>query len=796
MATKQIRKAAVIGPGVMGGGIAAHLANAGIEVVLLGIVPPNPGPDDDVKDPSFRNKFAIDAIQRMKKENPSAIYSKRDIERIRPGNTEDHLEWLADVDWVVEAVPESMSIKQATFANVEKYASDDAIVSSNTSGLSIEGMLEGRSESFKKRFLVTHFFNPVRYMKLLELVTGPETDAEVVDTMVHFGESVLGKGIVFGKDTTNFIANRIGVHGMMTIMHLMEKYEMTIEGVDVLFGKPMGRPRSAVFRTADMVGLDTFVHVAKNCYDTLTEDEERDIFKVPEFLTKMVDEGMLGQKSKAGFYKRTKEGIKTIKLEEKSLDYRDRDKPSYDSVKGAKGSAGERIRKIVVDGDDKAAAFAREVTLRSLAYSARRIPEIADDVVNIDRGMKWGFNWSLGPFEVWDALGIEWAATAMKEAGLQTPDWVDTMVSNGVESFYKWEEDVQLYYDVREGQYREVPRSDKEVTVDLIKRSTKTTEIFGNGSATLHDMGDGVALLEFHTKMNAVDPQLIEMMHKSIDEVEQNWEGLVIGNDATNFSAGANLVLVVMQANQGQFDAIEEMVKAFQDANQRMRYSFKPVVAAPKGLTLGGGAEVALGANAIQTTGELYMGLVEVGVGLIPGGGGNLQLMRNVFGMHAGDAEFDPFPFLKKIFMTIGMGEVAKSAEEAREFGFLQANDRITMNADHLLHDAKQRVLGLAKSGFKPPRPTKFRLPGPDGVATIDMLLYSMEENNQISAHDRLIGRKLAQVICGGQTSPAVDVTEEKLLELEREAFMSLCGEEKSRERMQYMVMNNKPLRN
>ena len=796
MATSRIRKAAVIGSGVMGSGIAAHLANAGIEVYMLDIVPPNPKEGQDVNDPAFRNSIAAGNKAKMKKEKPSPIYSTRDLDRITVGNMDDHLEWFAEVDWVVEVVPESMKIKLATFDKVAAHVNDHAIISSNTSGLSIEGMLEGRDESFRKRFLVTHFFNPVRYMKLLEIVEGPETDPEVTKTIVEFGRDTLGKGIVFGKDTTNFIANRIGVHGMMTIMHTMEKYEMTVEGVDVIFGKPMGRPGSAVFRTADMVGLDTFLHVAQNCYDTLTEDEEREVFQVPGFMKKLVEEGRTGQKAGAGFYKKTREGIQTLALEEGGLDYRARNKPEFASISKAKGSAADRIKKIVVDGDDQAAAFAKEVTLKSLAYTARRIPEIADDVLNIDRGMRWGFNWSLGPFQVWDALGIEWAYTEMKEAGIDVPGWVEEMVGAGVSSFYKWEGDQEFYYDVLGGEYKEVPRTEKEVSVDLLKRGEKETKIFGNSSATLHDMGDGAALLEFHTKMNAVDPDMIEMMHKAIDEVEQNWEGLVIGNDAPNFSAGANLMLVLMNAQAGNWDDIESMVKGFQDANQRMRYSFKPVVAAPKGLTLGGGAEVTLGANAIQTTGELYMGLVEVGVGLIPGGGGNLQLMRNVFGMHAGDSNFDPFPFLKKIFLTIGMGEVAKSAEEAREFGFLSSDDVITMNADHLLFEAKQRVLGMARSGFRAPREAKFRLPGPDGVATIDMLLYSMEANGQISAHDRLIGKTLANVICGGQTSPANIVDEQYLLDLEREAFMSLCGEEKSQERMRYMLMNNKPLRN
>ncbi len=799
MATSSIRKAAVIGSGVMGSGIAAHLANAGIEVYLFDIVPPEPGEDDDVDDPEFRTRIARQNKEKLKETSPSPIYTERDLELITPCNTEDHLDRLGEVDWVVEAVPENMDIKQSTFDYVEEHTTDDAIISSNTSGLSIEGMLEGRSDSFKSRFLVTHFFNPVRYMKLLELVEGPDTDSDVVDTMVDFGENVLGKGIVFGKDTTNFVANRIGVHGMMTIMHLMDDYDMTVEGVDIVFGKSMARPKSAVFRTADMVGLDTFVHVADNCYDTLTNDEERDIFQVPEFMQTLVDEGRTGQKAGEGFYRKTDDGIETLKLEEGSLDYRDRDKPSFDSTDAAKKAGGpkERVRTLLVDGDDKAADYAREVTFRSLAYTARRIGEIADDVLNIDRAMRWGFNWDLGPFQVWDALGVEWTYNKMKENDIDVPDWVDEMVDSGVESFYRWDNDTQYFYDVQSGDYRQVERSEREISVDLIKRAEGDNKVFGNSSASLYDMDDGVALLEFHSQKNAIDPDLIEMMFKSIDEVESNgWKGLVIGNDAENFSVGANLMLVMMNAQAGQWDDIESMVKNFQDANQRMRYSAKPVIAAPRGMTLGGGAEVAMGANGIQAAGELYMGLVEVGVGLIPGGSGNLQLMRNVFGMHADDEDFEPQPFIQKLFMTIGLGEVAKSCEEAREFQFLTPQDRVTINDDYLLADAKQRVIGMANSGFRPPRPTKFRLPGPDGVATVDMMLYSMEQADQISAHDRLIGNKLANVLCGGQTSPSSLVDEQTLLDLEREAFMSLCGEEKSQARMKHMLQHNKPLRN
>lgn len=794
MATKHIRKAAVIGGGVMGRGIAAHLANARIPVLLLDIVPPKPGEKDDVTSPAFRNKFALGAIENIKKEKPSAIYSQLDLSLITPGNVEDHMHLLADVDWIVEAVPESMPIKQATFDKIEKHANANAIIASNTSGLSIKAMLDGRSDSFKQRFLVTHFFNPVRYMKLLELVEGEDTLPEVTKTVVEFGEKVLGKGIVFGKDTTNFIANRIGVHGMMTIMHTMPKYEMTIEDVDAIFSKPMGRPKSAVFRTADVVGLDTFVHVATNCYDTLTTDEEREVFAVPAYMKTLVERGWTGSKAKQGFMRKGKAGIEVLDLN--TLEYRAQNKPEYASLSAAKGAPAARIKKVVVDGTDRAAEFAKEITLKSLAYSARRLGEIADDILNVDRGMRWGFNWDLGPFETWDAIGVKWGADAMKAAGIAYPAWVDTMIEKGNETFYKWEGAAQMYYDYREQTYRPIPQHEMELSLEILKK-TPNTKVFGNAGATLHDIGDGVALLEFHTKMNSIDDDIIEMMHKAIDEVENNdWAGLVIGNSAENFSAGANLLLVLMNARAGNWNDIESMVKKFQDANQRMRFSTKPVVAAPAGLTLGGGAEVALGANAIQAAGELYMGLVEVGVGLIPGGAGTLGLLRNHFGRHANNPNINPVGIIQDVFMAIGMAKVATSAEEARELGFLSDTDGVSLNRDHIIYRAKQRVLGMSRAGFVAPRPMKFSLPGRDGFATIDTMLYSMEQNGQVSAHDRLIGSQLGRVLTGGNTTPKVLVTEQQILDLEREVFLSLCGEAKSQDRMEYMLMNNKPLRN
>jgi 3-hydroxyacyl-CoA dehydrogenase len=795
--TTRIRKVAVLGAGVMGSGIAAHLANSGVRALLLDIVPPKAAPGEDTASKAFRNKFAAGALANLRKQKPSPIVSEQVLPFIEVGNFDDDMARIAECDWVIEVVKEDMAVKQATFAKVEQHARKDAIISSNTSGLSIQGMLQGRGAEFRKNFLVTHFFNPVRYMKLLELVAGPETSPDVVKAVHRFGEEVLGKGIVYGKDTTNFIANRIGTYGMMRTISEMQKAELSIEEVDKIFGPAMGRPKSAVFRTADIVGLDTFSHVAKNCYDTLTQDEEREVFAAPEFLQKMVAKGMLGDKSGGGFYKKDKSGggKDILALDLKTLEYRPQAKVRYESLGAAKDVENVRERvATVMNGQDKAAKFAERITLDVLAYASRRIPEIADDVVNVDRAMRWGFGWDIGPFETWDAYGVKKGLERMKELGLKPAAWVEQMVASGRTSFYGVENGKDSYWDIPSKSVKVAPENARTSRVEYLKRGNK--KITGNDSATLWDMGDGVTLLEFHSKMNSIDDDIITMMNTALDETEKNFRGLVIGNDGGNFSAGANIMAMLMAAKSEEFEAIRKMAGAFQAANQRMRYSPVPVVTAPFNLTLGGGAEVTLGGNAVQASAELYMGLVEVGVGLIPGGGGTMQLLRNVYGPYSADKDFDAFPFIKKVFLSIGTAKVATSAEEARELGFLSASDGISANRDFLLSDAKQRVLGLANAGFRAPRPSRFRLPGPSGYATIDMMLYDMELNGQVSAHDRKIAQKLARVLTGGDTSPSVLLTEERLLELEQESFLSLIGEEKTQDRMMHMLEKGKPLRN
>lgn len=797
-----IRKAAVLGAGVMGSGIAAQLANAGIPVLLLDIVPPNPKEGQDTSDKAWRNSFAAGAlakIAKMKPSPPTPIMTKRALELIEVGNFEDDMQKLADCDWVCEVVVERLDIKQKVFAQVEKHAGPGTIVTSNTSGLSIKGMTEGRSDDFKKHFLVTHFFNPVRYMKLLELVEGEETDPEVTKILHKFGEETLGKGIVYGKDTTNFIANRIGVYGMMKTIEEMRKAGLALEEVDKIFGPAMGRPKSAIFRTGDLVGLDTFLHVAKNCYDTLTHDEEREVFKAPDFLEKMIEKGLLGDKSGSGFYKKSKgaDGKRKIQsLDLDTLEYVDQKEVRFDSLGAVRKIEDVRERvKHMMNAEDAAAKYAQTVTLQVLAYTSRRIPEIADDIVNVDNGLKWGFGWDLGPFETWDAIGLEEGLAMMDAAGIEPAQWVKDMVASGAKAFYGEDGPVDTYYDIEKKGQQPVPQSERNLRVDHLRRADK--KIKENFGATIWDMDDDILLVEFHTKMNAIDDDIIKALNDAIDLAEKDFKGIVIGNDGKEaFSAGANLMALMMGIMSQQWDQVTSLVGGFQQVNQRLRYCKVPVVTAPKGLALGGGCEVTMAGNAVQAASETYIGLVEVGVGLIPGGGGNLQVLRNLYGRYALEKDFDAFPFIKKVFLTIGMADMAYSAEQAMEKGFLNPTDGISMNGDFVLYDAKQRALGMYEAGFRPPRPQKFLLPGANGKATIDMLLYDMFVNKQVSEHDKLIGSKLAGVLTGGNCSPNTPVTEEHLLELELEAFLSLCGEPKTHERIQHMLQKGKPLRN
>ncbi|HXU67705.1 MAG TPA: 3-hydroxyacyl-CoA dehydrogenase/enoyl-CoA hydratase family protein [Polyangia bacterium] len=776
----EFKKVAVLGAGVMGSGIAAHLAGAGIEVLLLDIVPP------DGK--GGRNAFAQGGKDKALKAKPAAFFTPRDADLITVGNLEDDLDKAGKCDLVIEVVKEDLAVKRALFGRLEPLLAEHTIVASNTSGLPIAQMMEGRSASMKKRFLVTHFFNPVRYMKLLEIIAGKDTDPSVTERVARFGQDVLGKGIVHGKDTPNFVANRIGVFAMMHLIKLAIDGGYTVEEVDAIFGAPLGRPKSAVFRTADVVGLDTIIHVANNCYEALTHDERREDFKVPALIEQMAEKKMLGDKTGGGFMKKTPEGIVTLDF--KTMQYRPQQKAKFASVGATKGvsDVGERIRKVLA-GDDKAADLARKVTYATLAYSANRIGEIADDYVNIDRGMRWGFGWDVGPFETWDAIGVQKGVDEMQKLGITPAAWVTEMLKSGRKSFY---ED-GTYWDVRTKKAQPIPTSPRELSLPAARK--KGGVVFENDGATLYDIGDRIVCLELHTKMNAIDGDVITALNKAVDLAEKQFDGLVIGNhDPQAFSAGANIFMMLMAANQGNWKAIDEMSGQLQQSLMRLRYAQVPTVTAPFGLTLGGGAEISMHGAASRASAELYMGLVEAGVGLLPAGGGCKELLARHLEFYPDDA--DPFVMVKKVFLQIGLGKVSMSAEEARAMGMLSPSDGVSLNRDFLIHDAKETALGLARAGYRPPRRRTMRLPGASGYATIRSMLQMMHEAHQVSAHDVVVGSKIAYVLTGGKTVPSVRVTEQHILDLEREGFLSLIGEEKTRERMQYMLMNNKPLRN
>ncbi len=805
MASKyKINKVAVIGAGVMGGDIAGLLAYAGLKVYLLDIVPPDLS-DEEKNDPKARNRFALNALDRIVKEKkiPPKI-TQEDVKLITPGNMEDNLDYLSDADWILEVVVEAPKIKQKVFENVEKYAKPDAIISSNTSGIPITVMSEGRGDDFKKRFLVTHFFNPPRYMKLLEIVAGEETEPELVDFMAKFATNVLGKGVVFAKDTPNFIANRIGVYGMMKTIWQMLKDGYEIDEVDAIVGKPMGRPGSAAFGTSDLVGIDTLVHVVENIYENVPDDDERDVFKLPDFIKQMVDKGLLGNKAKAGFYKKEKnEEGKKIKyvIDPKTLEYREKKKYDYESIKKTKGeeNVSKKLRALVY-ADDRAGQFAWKVMRDTLIYTAKRLYEIADDIVNIDNAMKWGFNWDLGPFEGWDAIGVKESIEKMEAEGFEVPKMVKRVITNGYGYFYLDVGGQRFYYDPKALKYKPVPVPSNVIILKSLKDREQIIE--ENGSASLIDLGDGVGLVEFHTKLNAIDDGIIEMLNKAVDMLEEDkLEGVVLGSQSRNFSAGANILAILMAAQQKQWDLIEQVVKAFQDVNMRMKYAPKPIVAAPYDLTLGGGAEITMHAHRAQADNQLYMGLVEVGVGLLPGGGGNKEVYLRAFGEPHID---DPLKLSAHAvqaaihaFGLVSQAKVSMGAKDAFRLGYLKSTDNITLNRDSLIYDAKQTVLAMIKEGFKPNKPLdEIVVAGREGIATISLGIKNFLYSGYITEYESFMAKKIAAVISGGDVLPGTKVSEQHLLDLERETFVSLCGEEKTQERLQHMLMYNKPLRN
>jgi len=791
-AKRIIKKVAVLGSGVMGSRIACHFANIGLQVLLLDIVPEG-APADDKK---ARNKIVNDALDFALKSNPSPIYLKPFARRITTGNFEDDMSKIAECDWVIEVVVERLDIKQKIFEKVEKYRRSGTLITSNTSGIPIHLMAEGRSEDFKQNFCGTHFFNPPRYLRLLEIIPTGDTSASVVNFLMGYGEKYLGKTTVLAKDTPAFIGNRIGVFSIMSILHYVDKTGMTVEEVDKLTGPVIGHPKSATFRTNDVVGLDTMVHVANGLSKNVPDDEAKELFRIPEFVNGMLKNNWLGSKTGQGFYKKEKTDTATefYALDLKTLEYKPSQKvkfPSLETIK-AVDSLKERL-KILFAAKDKAGDFYRATFTALVAYSSNRIPEIANELYKIDAAMNAGFGWEMGPFEKWDALGVESVLKEMEAAGNKPAQWVYDMLSSGAMSFYKTENGKRWYYDILAKNYQVIPGTEDFLLLDNIR---ETNIVWKNSGSTITDIGDGIVNLEFHTKMNTIGSEVIEGVNKAITLAEASYKGLVISNEGANFSAGANVGLIFMMAVDQEFDELNMVVKAFQSAMMRIRYSSIPVVVAPHQMALGGGCEICLHADKVVAHAELYMGLVEFGVGLIPAGGGSKEFaLRLSDELQEGDIELNNF---RERFLTIGQAKVSTSAYEAFELGYLKrGRDVVVLSRDRLLAEAKRHCLTLAEEGYVQPTPrTDIRVLGKQSLGLAYVGANTMYNGNYISEHDAKISQKLAYVLSGGDLSQPSLVSEDYLLNLEREAFVSLCAERKTLERIQSILTGGKVLRN
>jgi 3-hydroxyacyl-CoA dehydrogenase len=803
--TMRIEKAAVLGAGTMGAQIAAHLANANVPTILLDIVPRELTKEEQAKgltleSKEVRNRIARAGLEAAKKAKPAAFFTPEAASLVSVGNFEDDLAKLKDCDLIIEAVVENLEIKRSLYQKVEQHRQPGSIVGSNTSGIPIAHLAEGRSEDFRAHFLGVHFFNPPRYLHLVEIIRTEWTKPEVSCFLYGFLDQRLGKGVVPAKDRPNFISNRIGTFGAMVTIKTMLDDGYSIEEVDKITGQLIGRPKSATFRTFDLVGLDVFGHVVKNLYEALPEDNEREVFVAPEFLGKMIERGILGNKTKGGFYRKQageggKKDIWTI--DHATLDYRPAEKvklPTLDMAKNIEDLP-ERI-KTLVWSKDRVGAFLWKTMSRTFRYAANRIPEIADTIIEVDHAMRWGFNWELGVFETWDAIGVEKSVARMKEEGQEVPANVQKLLDSGARSFYKNHDGQRFYFDFASEQY--LPLADSPGVIVLKSIKDRTGVIKKNSGASLIDIGDGVACLEFHSKMNAIGGDTLQMLKQSLAEVEKNFVGLVVGNQGTNFCVGANIMLMLMEAQEENWEELDMMGRAFQNATMSLRYSPKPVVVAPFNLVFGGGCEMVLHGDRVRAAAETYIGLVEVGVGIIPAGGGTKELLlRTLDSIPKNVSDADPFPFVKRAFETIALAKVATSAEEGRTLGFLSQDDTISMNGDRLIADAKKEVLALAASGYvEPQQRTDILAMGNAALATLKLGIHQMKRGGYISDHDALIGEKLARILTGGDLNHETRVSEQYLLDLEREAFLSLAGTRKTQERLAAMLKTGKPLRN
>ncbi len=787
-----VTKAAVLGAGTMGAGIAAHLANAGIPTLLLDIVPK----EADAVDKNATVKSLFEASKKLK---PAPFMLADNAKLITVGNFTDDIVKLKDCDFVIEAVVENIDIKHKLFAEVEKNRKPGAVVASNTSGIPIDSIVEPFSDDFKKHFVGIHFFNPPRYMKLVEVIPGTGTSGEIACKISGFLDQRLGKGVVPAKDRPNFIANRIGTFGMMVTVHEMLEMGFRPTEIDQMTGKAIGHASSATFRTSDLVGLDVLVHVNKNLYPAIPDDEDRDAFLVPDVINSMLEKKLLGDKTAGGFYKKSKdaEGNRQIlELDLGTFEYKPQEKTKFLSLDAAKQIENKEQRiKQLVWGEDRVGEFLWATMERTFRYAANRIPEIADTIVEIDNAIKWGFGWEIGVFETWDAVGLEKSVERMRADGRLIPAKIERMLASGATSFYKRENGETSFYDFTSGEYKPAPKRPGVTILKDVKDRIGTIKT--NPGASLIDLGDGVACLEFHSKMNSIGGDTVIMMNFAIDEVERNFKGLVVGNQGGNFCAGANIMMLLLAAQEEEWDDINMMVHALQNAVMRLRYSQKPVVTAPYGLTLGGGCEIAMHGNKTRAAAETYIGLVEVGVGVIPAGCGTKEMTMRAMDAAAKAPDADPLAFLKKTFETIGMGKVATSAQEGRAFGFLRDSDAISMNGDRLIQDAKQEVLNLDAAGYVAPvERTDITVLGESAESAMKLALHMMKQGGFISDHDQKIGHKLAHVMSGGTINHKTQVSESYLLDLEREAFVSLCGERKTQDRIAAMLKTGKPLRN